>query len=166
MIGLAAIACSGCYDAHVEPRTFAPDGSVWEGDAFTATSPSHCFPWGADTVVIGPTPGCVEVTVEGEGDGLDPIPASGRPIRFVDATGEDVDVSLDMQPSCPDSPTNIYMVTWLQEYCYRGESRQGECRIEERTPLPFDALAEDGILEALVGGRDLTVRFFACAIAR
>ncbi len=168
LIVLLSRPLTGCYSVHTEPRTYTLDGSVPPGDALTATSPSPCFPLGADTVLLGPEPGCVEVTIDGVGDGVDPIPARGTPLRFVDATGTDLDITLRMQPQCRAS-TRHYMVTWLQHYCNRGPSVGGRCGDVVVSPpleLPFDELAQDGILEALVGGEGVAIHFMACAVRR
>lgn len=157
----------GCFEAHREPRTLTVDGSVPPDDALTASAPSRCFPSGADTVLIGPEPGCIETTVPGIGDGLDSHPASGTPLRFVDMTGAELDVLLTIEERCPDR--SIYMVTWLQEHCDHGQFVQGECSPEIPEPphaVAFDELAEDGLLEALVGGEGVAIHFRACAVRR
>lgn len=164
---LLSTVLAGCGEVRTEPRTYTLDGSVPPGDAFTATSPSACFPSGADTVLVGPEPGCLGVTIDGLGDGQDLIPAQGTPLRFVNMTDGQLDVTLEMQAQCGAS-TNHYMVTWLQEHCDRGQSYSSRCgegpsRIVE---LPFEELAQDGILEALVGGDGVAIHFIACAVPR
>ncbi len=165
---LLSLLISGCYEVRTEPRTLTLDGSIPPVDALTGTSPSACFPTGADTLLLGPEPGCLEVTIGGSGDGEDPIPARGTPLRMVNTNTSELQVRLELQSRCGSS-TSPYMVTWLQEHCDRGQSVVGQCGDEppdDVVEVPFDELAQDGILEALVGGEGVSIHFTACAIRR
>ncbi|MBX3273048.1 MAG: hypothetical protein KF729_22485 [Sandaracinaceae bacterium] len=109
----------------------------------------------------------MELTVDGVGDGEDPIPARGTPLRFVNTAPTVLHIRLHMEPQCRAS-SSYYMVTWLQEHCDRGEYFMGRCegRVEPPIELPFQELAQDDILEALVGGDGVAIRFIACAVRR
>ncbi len=162
-----ALLLSGCYDQHVEPRTFVADGSVLAGDAFTGASPSSCFPRGADTVVIGPGPGCVEASVQGEPFEIG-LPATGRPIRFVDATEGALRVTLELRVQCVPSREGGWEITWLVDACDSGPLTGGGCAEEwgPLLPVAFDAMSAGGVLEALVAGDRAVAHFTACASPR
>ncbi|MBX3273049.1 MAG: hypothetical protein KF729_22490 [Sandaracinaceae bacterium] len=161
-----ALLAAGCFDQHVEPRTWVADGAVVTGDAFTGSSPSTCFPRGADTLVIGPDPGCVEASIEA-GPFEGGSPSAGRAVRFVDATGGLLDVTLDLRMRCEPSREGSWEVTWLVDACDRGLLTGGGC-VEEwssRVTVEFDAMSEGGVLEALVAGDRAVAHFSACAVS-
>lgn len=162
---LAALAIGACSEQHVPPRTFVADGSVLEGDAFAGGTPAPCSPDGADTMIVGPEPGCVEAAIQGEPFDGDP-PSNGHRVRFVDATEGALEVELALRVQCRPDRDATWEVGWLTHDCVR-ELIGGRCVEEwsEVRPIAIDPRDEDHVFEARVHGERATAHFTLCARA-
>lgn len=171
---LLAGAAWGCVGEPPPPRTFTSDPDRASQLAF---DPSRCFPEGADTIAVGPEPGCVDALVRGEPFADEDHPlltATGRPMRVViDGDPETLDVQIDVAHDCGSgSGEQSTFFTLSSGSCTRGESRNARCDmagdrwVVNEVSLPHAEVAYDGrTSEHFVAGGFL-VRVTACATRR
>lgn len=159
------------------PRLFAgPDASSAEVSQIDPTAPGRCLPEGADTIVVGPLPGCVRAEIDPApfqlGEAGHPIfAAHGRPLRVVNL-GEDLVVDLYFSSACDPERVREELRGWqvfhYHEDC-RAELTGGACEPSggRSMPRPHDAWAYDGRTSEhrLAGHDDVTLIVEACAHA-